>query len=110
SFSHIRLLYSSTSVSISPPSLHDALPIFQMSFSSDLNYKRFSFGFLWDWKHGGDIINLTQLLFDAFGNSPDQEGVEQQLRKVDRSEEHTSELQHQIISYAVFCLKKKKNI
>src|SRR5258708_10518294 len=26
-----------------------------------------------------------------------------------RSEEHTSELRHQIISYAVFCLKKKKN-
>jgi len=50
----------------------DANPKFQMSFSSDLNYKRFSLGFLWDWKHGGDIINLTQLLFDAFGNSPDQ--------------------------------------
>src|SRR2546430_7732104 len=27
---------------------------------------------------------------------------------VDRSEEHTSELQSQSISYAVFCLKKKK--
>src|SRR3712207_7704717 len=27
-----------------------------------------------------------------------------------RSEEHTSELQHANISYAVFCLKKKKNI
>src|SRR5258708_15846064 len=27
-----------------------------------------------------------------------------------RSEEHTSELHHQIISYAVFCLKKKKKI
>src|SRR5947207_10657764 len=26
-----------------------------------------------------------------------------------RSEEHTSELQHTVISYAVFCLKKKKN-
>src|SRR5260370_7473232 len=26
-----------------------------------------------------------------------------------RSEEHTSELQYQIISYAVFCLKKKKD-
>src|SRR5258708_6097943 len=26
-----------------------------------------------------------------------------------RSEEHTSELHHQIISYAVFCLKKKKH-
>jgi len=50
----------------------DANPDFQMSFSSDLSYKRFSLGFLWDWKHGGDIINLTQLLFDAFGNSVDQ--------------------------------------
>src|SRR2546422_4477742 len=28
---------------------------------------------------------------------------------VDRSEEHTSELRHGYISYAVFCLKKKKN-
>src|SRR5689334_24581381 len=27
-----------------------------------------------------------------------------------RSEEHTSELSHSSISYAVFCLKKKKNI
>src|SRR3712207_7505225 len=27
-----------------------------------------------------------------------------------RSEEHTSELQHANISYAVFCLKKKKNL
>jgi len=50
----------------------DRNPDFQMSLSSDLSYKRFSFGFLWDWKHGGDIINLTQLLYDAFGNSPDQ--------------------------------------
>ena len=50
----------------------DANPNFQMSFSSDLSYKRFSLGFLWDWKHGGDVINLTQLLFDAFGNSVDQ--------------------------------------
>jgi len=50
----------------------DANPKFQMSLSSDLSYKRFSFGFLWDWKHGGDIINLTQLLYDAVGNSADQ--------------------------------------
>ena len=27
---------------------------------------------------------------------------------MDRSEEHTSELSHTVISYAVFCLKKKK--
>ena len=50
----------------------DANPDFQMSFGSDLTYKRFSLGFLWDWKHGGDVINLTQLLYDAFGNSVDQ--------------------------------------
>src|SRR2546426_2141862 len=31
---------------------------------------------------------------------PDREGI--------RSEEHTSELRHLVISYAVFCLKKKK--
>src|SRR3712207_8513103 len=31
------------------------------------------------------------------------------VRAVDRSEEHTSELQSRQISYAVFCLKKKKN-
>ncbi len=51
----------------------DATPDFQMSFSSDLDYKRFSLGFLWDWKHGGDIVNLTQLLYDAAGNSADQD-------------------------------------
>ncbi|OLE76901.1 MAG: hypothetical protein AUG74_02650 [Bacteroidetes bacterium 13_1_20CM_4_60_6] len=50
----------------------DANPDFQMSLSSDLDYKRFSVGFLWDWKHGGDIVNLTQLLYDAAGNSADQ--------------------------------------
>ena len=32
-----------------------------------------------------------------------------QVYVIDRSEEHTSELQHQIISYAVICLKKKNN-
>src|SRR5690606_40932203 len=32
----------------------------------------------------------------------------QRLRQAGRSEEHTSELSHVKISYAVFCLKKKK--
>jgi TonB-dependent SusC/RagA subfamily outer membrane receptor len=50
----------------------DATPDFQMSLSSDLDYKRFSLGFLWDWKRGGDIVNLTQLLYDAVSNSVDQ--------------------------------------
>ncbi|HYU91360.1 MAG TPA: SusC/RagA family TonB-linked outer membrane protein [Gemmatimonadales bacterium] len=50
----------------------DANPKFLMSLSSDLTYRRFSVGFLWDWKHGGEVINLTQLLYDLFGNSVDQ--------------------------------------
>src|SRR3712207_8669549 len=32
------------------------------------------------------------------------------VQKVLRSEEHTSELRHANISYAVFCLKKKKHL
>src|SRR5205809_2400625 len=61
---------------------------------------------------------LGQVLVDPFG----EVGVEQELaldlfdrvavghQLLDgvRSEEHTSELQHGYISYAVFCLKKKK--
>src|SRR3546814_3822858 len=40
----------------------------------------------------------------------DRESPPAQLRDDDRSEEHTSELQSLMrISYAVFCLKKKKN-
>jgi len=42
-----------------------------MSFSSNLTWHRWNFSFLWDWKHGGDVINLTQLLYDAGGNSAD---------------------------------------
>jgi TonB-linked SusC/RagA family outer membrane protein len=49
----------------------DATPDFQMSFSSDLDYKRFTLGFLLDWKQGGDVINLTEYLYDAGQNSID---------------------------------------
>ena len=47
----------------------DATPDFQMSFSSDVDFKRFTLGFLLDWKQGGDIINLTEYLYDAGQNS-----------------------------------------
>ena len=33
--------------------------------------KRFTLGFLFDWKQGGDIINLTEFLYDARPNSMD---------------------------------------
>jgi hypothetical protein len=49
----------------------DAAPDFQIQFSNDLQYRRFSLGFLWDWKQGGDIVNLTEFLYDAGQNSKD---------------------------------------
>jgi TonB-linked SusC/RagA family outer membrane protein len=51
----------------------DANPDFQMSFSSDIDYKRFTLGLLFDWKQGGDVINLTEFLYDAGANSVDYE-------------------------------------
>ena len=49
----------------------DANPDFQMSFSNDIDFNRFTLGFLFDWKQGGDIINLTEFLYDAGQNSID---------------------------------------
>lgn len=49
----------------------DAYPDFQMSFSNDVEWKRFRLGMQWDWKKGGNVINLTRLLFDAGQNSAD---------------------------------------
>ena len=48
----------------------DAYPDFQMGFSNDVEWKRFRFGMHWDWKKGGDVINLTRLLFDAGAEQP----------------------------------------
>ncbi|MBO6584556.1 MAG: SusC/RagA family TonB-linked outer membrane protein [Gracilimonas sp.] len=61
---------------VSDPSLYtiygDGQPDFEMSFSNEFNiYKNFDFSFLWHWKSGGDNINLSQLLTDAGGTSPD---------------------------------------
>src|SRR3546814_4560764 len=56
-----------------------------------------------------DVIwNLTRLLSDDAGSSMLGLMKGYMLNEVDRSEEHTSELQSLMrISYAVFCLKKK---
>jgi len=49
----------------------DANPDFQMSFSNDIDFHRFTLGFLFDWKYGGDIIDLTEFLYDITANSKD---------------------------------------
>jgi TonB-linked SusC/RagA family outer membrane protein len=46
-------------------------PDFNMSFSTELNWKGFQLSGLVDWKKGGDVINLTKLLYDFAGNTWD---------------------------------------
>jgi TonB-linked SusC/RagA family outer membrane protein len=53
--------------------LGDATPEFKMGFSNELTFGAFSLYGLVDWQHGGDLINLTRLLYDAGSVSPDYE-------------------------------------
>jgi TonB-linked SusC/RagA family outer membrane protein len=62
---------SATQIFGSEGKVGDANPDFQMSFSNDIDFHRFTLGFLFDWKKGGDIINLTEFLYDAGQNSKD---------------------------------------
>jgi TonB-linked SusC/RagA family outer membrane protein len=51
--------------------LGDANPDFQMSFSNDIDFYRFTLGFLFDWKQGGNVINLSEFLLDLGQTSKD---------------------------------------
>lgn len=60
----------------------DAEPDFQMAFNNNLEYKNLQFTMLWQWKQGGENVNLTTLLtdlnqtshdFDDFGADPSGE-------------------------------------
>lgn len=53
--------------------LGDGTPEFKMGFSNELTMGSFSLYGLFDWQHGGDLINLTRLLYDAGGVSEDYE-------------------------------------
>lgn len=53
----------------------DSEPDFQTSFYNEVNYGNWSLSFLLHWKQGGDNVNLTQLLGDIFGTSPDFDDV-----------------------------------
>ncbi|NND32975.1 MAG: SusC/RagA family TonB-linked outer membrane protein, partial [Saprospiraceae bacterium] len=49
----------------------DAEPDFQLSWLNYVTYKQFQLSFLFHWKEGGENVNLTTLLSDLFGTSPD---------------------------------------
>lgn len=54
----------------------DAEPDFQMGFNSQLIYKNFDLSFVWQWKNGGENVNLTTLLTDLNGTSHDYDTVD----------------------------------
>jgi TonB-linked SusC/RagA family outer membrane protein len=54
----------------------DAEPDFIMGFSNNLKYKDLELSFLWQWKQGGDNINLTALLTDLSGTSHDFDTID----------------------------------
>ena len=49
----------------------DAEPDFNMSFHNNVTWKNFEFSLLMHWKKGGSNVNLSTLLSDIFGTSPD---------------------------------------
>ncbi len=54
----------------------NAEPIFNMSMLNTLRWKNFDLTFLFHWKNGGDNINLTALLSDLSGTSPDYDKID----------------------------------
>lgn len=51
--------------------LGDYEPKFTMGFSSDVNVGAFQVSGLVEWRHGGDVVNLTQNGYDSFATAPD---------------------------------------
>lgn len=49
----------------------EARPDFTVGLNNHVTYRKFSLSFLWNWQQGGDVINLTKLLYDFAQNSAD---------------------------------------
>jgi TonB-linked SusC/RagA family outer membrane protein len=57
--------------------LGDGEPDFQVSMQNEFKiFRNVDFSFLLHWKKGGDMINLTELLFDLNGTSPDYDDTD----------------------------------
>ena len=53
---------------------------FQIGWNNSLQAYGFQLGFLWDWKEGGNVINLGKLITDLAGTTPDLGTEEGQAR------------------------------
>jgi TonB-linked SusC/RagA family outer membrane protein len=58
----------------------DFEPKFVMGFSSEVTTGPFTLYGLLEWRHGGDVVNLTQANFDAFGTGPDSAAAAERVR------------------------------
>jgi hypothetical protein len=48
----------------------DAAPVFTMGFANNFTFGKLRLTSLFDWSHGGDLVNITMDVYDAFGLSP----------------------------------------
>jgi len=72
-WSPTSIIGSDTTESGGIKKLGDETPDFQMSFNNNIKLGPFSLQFLIDWKEGGDIINLANLIYDLGGTTADYE-------------------------------------
>jgi TonB-linked SusC/RagA family outer membrane protein len=57
-------------------------PDFRIGWSNVVTAGDFTLTTLLDWQHGSDVINLTRLLYDGAGNSPDVEASAKRIEAV----------------------------
>ena len=78
----------------------DAEPDFQMGFNNTLKYKNIDLSMLWQWKQGGENVNLTTLLtdlnrtshdYDEFGADPSGQVPNGQYRPGADADVHTED-------------------
>ncbi|HZF68665.1 MAG TPA: SusC/RagA family TonB-linked outer membrane protein [Gemmatirosa sp.] len=50
-------------------------PKFIANFNNTVSFKRFSVNFTVDWRNGGEVANMTHLLYDEGGNSRDYDNA-----------------------------------
>lgn len=53
---------------------------FQIGWLNNVSVGDFNLSFLWDWKEGGDVVNLGKLITDLAGTTPDLDTPEGQAR------------------------------
>jgi hypothetical protein len=63
----------------------DAAPSFTMGFGNDFTFGKWRLTSLFDWSHGGDLVDITMDVYDAFGLSPNQ--VDGGLNRAQRNDQ-----------------------